>query len=187
MSQHLRSRRLFLSSGAAALGTIILSKTLPVFGQALRDGRPQEYENAQPSRTAVLQYMAHLQNLGDTNYVSQPQWCGTRNQRRRLEGFRFRLAPGSANVNLRYKAHLQDIGDTSWHFLGEYVGTRGEDRRLEAFAIEVVGEDALKYDVYYKAHIQNLNDTGWERNGSWCGTRGQKLRVEAISVYLADR
>jgi uncharacterized protein YjdB len=187
MNQRQVSRRLVLTSGVAAVGSVLLHKT-PAFGQALRDGRPQEYVDAEPSRTGILQYMAHIELYGDTNYFNQPDWCGASpGQALRLEGFAIRLAPRSANVNLRYKAHLQDIGDTSWHFLGQFIGTRGQSKRLEAFAIEVVGDAASRYDVYYKAHIQDDGDTAWERNGSWCGTRGQNKRLEAIAIYLADR
>src|ERR1700734_1629111 len=36
-------------------------------------------------------YMAHLQDTGDTRWVSEGQFVGTRGQSRRLEGFAIRL------------------------------------------------------------------------------------------------
>lgn len=187
MNQKFFSRRSVLISGTAAVGSVLLQKS-PAFGN-FRSGRPQEYyRGTEPSRNAVLEYMAHIERFGDTNYVYPPDWCGAQpGKGLRLEGFAIQLASGSANVNLRYKAHLQGIGDTSWHFLNQFVGTKGEDRRLEAFAIQVVGEAASQYDVFYKAHLQDTGDTAWVRNGEWCGSIGQGKRLESLAIYLAER
>jgi hypothetical protein len=142
---------------------------------------------AEPSQRVRVEYQAHLEQSGDTNFIHQPRMVGTTNEGRRMEGFRIRLAPGSEPINLQYSAHLQGRGDVGPRHLGEFIGTKGEGRRLEGFAIEVVGPAASQFDVYYQAHIQGQNDTGWNSNGEFCGSRGQSLRLEAMAVFIAEK
>ncbi len=146
-----------------------------------------QYAPPAPSNDAVVEYMAHLQGSGDTEFVQQPKECGTTGQSKRLEGFLLRRFHGSSPFGLRYKAHLENLGDTPWYYLNEFCGTRGEGLRLEAIWIEVVGPSLGKYDVYYRAHLQGTGWTGWLRNGQQCGTTGQSRRVEAIAVFMADK
>ena len=115
---------------------------------------------AEPSRRVRVEYQAHLQGRGDTNFVHQPRMVGTTHESRRLEGFRIRLAPGSEPINLRYMAHLEGEGDVGPKYLGEFIGTRGQSRRLEGFAIEVVGEYADRFDVSYGQNIRTRLPTG---------------------------
>ena len=44
-----------------------------------------------PHRSVQLEYMAHIQDLGDTSFTLQPDLCGTTRQSQRLEGFLIRL------------------------------------------------------------------------------------------------
>ena len=152
------------------------------YSDDFRSWMPQE-----PSESAYVEYMAHLEDFGDTQYVSQPRVVGTRRQRRRLEGFQIRLGNRSRPLNLRYRAHLQGLGDVHSRRLGEFIGTRGESRRLEGFSIWLTGESAEEYNVYYQAHLQGTGDTGWRRNGAFCGTRRQRRRVEAMAVYISEK
>ncbi|MCC5665902.1 hypothetical protein LC653_18740 [Nostoc sp. CHAB 5784] len=175
-------RGFFIKGGLALTGLALPNLVQKAYAQ-----RILEYPEAEPSKKAVIEYTAHLQDLGDTNFIKQPLLCGTTGQSRRLEGFLIRLAPGSQNVGLRYFAHIQDQGDTSWKFLNQYCGTKGQSLRLEGFAIELTGLSILNYDVYYSAHLQGTGDTPWYRNGEFCGTRGQSIRVEAISIFIADK
>ena len=70
--------------------------------------------------------MVHMQDRGDSDFVSYPDYAGTVGEGRQIEGFTIRTTNDSEPIQLRYKAHLQDKGDTHWHFLGEYCGTRWE-------------------------------------------------------------
>ena len=89
-----------------------------------------------------LEYYCHLQNFGDTPWITQGRDCGTRGQSRRLEGFAIRLTGPNANqYTIKYRCHLQNIGDTSWKYNGQYCGTKGQSRRLEAVYIS--------FQVYY--------------------------------------
>lgn len=83
-----------------------------------------QYNPPQPSNKVIVEYMAHVQGFGDSQFETQPSECGTTGQSRRLEGFLIRLQHESDVVGLRYKAHLQGLGDTGWVFLNEFVGTR---------------------------------------------------------------
>jgi len=127
--------------------------------------------------------LVHLQGTGDVA-CSTGQWCGTKGESRRLEGFAIRLPPGLGDVQLKYFCHLQGTGDTAWQAEGSFCGTRGQSRRLEGFALALSGDDAAKYSIGYQAHVQNMGDTAIIRNGGFAGTRGQSLRVEAIKVWL---
>ncbi|MCX5801816.1 MAG: hypothetical protein NTX17_10600 [Candidatus Eisenbacteria bacterium] len=140
-----------------------------------------------PSTRAVVEYMGHVQGVGDVSWVTQPGTCGTVGQGKRLEGFAIRHTVWSKDqVGLRYKAHLQDLSDTSWFYMPDYCGTRGEKRRMEAIWIEVI-EKPDRYSVYYRAHLAGTGWTVWYRDGDMCGTRGKQRQIEAIEVMIVDR
>jgi uncharacterized protein YjdB len=86
-----------------------------------------------------MQYMAHLEDIGDTKWLSEGQFCGTRGKSRRLEGFAIKLTGKySSKFTVQYMAHLQDIGDTDWFSDGQFCGTRGQSRRLEGLCVKVL-------------------------------------------------
>jgi hydrophobic W protein len=83
-----------------------------------------------------IEYLCHLEGLGDVGPVAEGAFCGTRGQSRRLEALQIRLAgPAAQFFTVRYECHLQDKGDTGP--VSDYAtcGTRGESRRLEAVRI----------------------------------------------------
>lgn len=86
-----------------------------------------------------MQYMAHLENIGDVPWVSEGQFIGTRGQSRRLEGFAIKLTGKHASeFTVEYMAHLQGTADTRWFSDGEFCGTRGQSRRVEGICVKVV-------------------------------------------------
>jgi len=85
-----------------------------------------------------MEYMAHLQGIGDTSWVTEAQYLGTRGQSRRLEGFAIRLTGSQAsNYDVFYQAHLEGIGNTPIVGNGQFSGTRGQSRRVEAISVWV--------------------------------------------------
>jgi hypothetical protein len=85
-----------------------------------------------------MQYMAHLEGIGDVPFVNEGQFIGTRGQSRRLEGFAIRLTePAAAKFDVVYMAHLQGTGDTGFFQNGQFCGTRGQSRRVEGILVRV--------------------------------------------------
>ena len=85
-----------------------------------------------------MQYMAHLQGIGDVPFVNEGQFVGTRGQSRRLEGVAIQLTgPAAANFKVIYMAHLQGTGDTVLFQNGQFCGTRGQSRRVEGILVRV--------------------------------------------------
>lgn len=83
-----------------------------------------------------LEYMAHLQGIGDTAFTAEGNFVGTRGQSRRLEGFAIRLTGARASeFQVFYMAHLQNTGDTAVVSDGQFCGTRGQSRRLEGMRV----------------------------------------------------
>jgi uncharacterized protein YjdB len=85
-----------------------------------------------------MQYMAHVQGIGDIPWTQEGQFIGTRGQGRRLEGFAIQLT-GSARTkfNVKYMAHLEGSGDTGLYQNGQFCGTRGQSRRVEGILVRV--------------------------------------------------
>lgn len=106
-------------------------------GQSRRlEGFAIRIQPAVPGLT--MQYMAHLQDIGDTPWCKEGDFVGTRGQSRRLEGFAIKLAgPNASHYTVSYMAHLQNIGDTSFLSDGEFCGTRGQSRRVEGICVRV--------------------------------------------------
>ena len=85
-----------------------------------------------------MEYMAHVEGIGDTLWVREGQYVGTKGQSRRLEGFSIRLTGWQAsNYDVFYQAHLEGIGTTPRVGNGEFSGTRGQSRRVEAIVVWV--------------------------------------------------
>ncbi|AKB82714.1 putative surface protein, responsible for cell interaction [Methanosarcina barkeri 3] len=83
--------------------------------------------------------MAHLENIGDVQWVTEGNFVGTRGQSRRLEGFAIKLTGKLApQFTVQYMAHLQGIGDSGWFSDGEFCGTRGQSRRVEGIRVRVL-------------------------------------------------
>lgn len=85
-----------------------------------------------------LEYMCHIQGHGDTEFLKTGEFCGTRGQSRRLEGFAARLAgPQASSYAVIYSCHVQGVGDIEELSGPSFCGTRGQSRRLEALKIRV--------------------------------------------------
>ena len=108
-------------------------------------------EMSRPIPGVVLEYMAHIQDKGDTAWVTEGTLLRGKPEDyklaigpfkidarppQRVEGVAFRLTGPNANqYDIWYRGHLQSRGDTDWFKNGEFCGTRGESRRLEAFQL----------------------------------------------------
>jgi uncharacterized protein YjdB len=85
-----------------------------------------------------LEYMAHLQDIGDTGWLSEGQFIGTRGLSRRLEGFAIRLTgSNAANYDVRYMCHIQNVGDSPMYANGAFCGTRGQSLRVEGMQVTI--------------------------------------------------
>ena len=83
-----------------------------------------------------LTYMCHIENQGDSQWVSANQFCGTKGEHKRLEGFAVKLSGvDAARFNVAYQAHGQNYGDSWIARNGAYVGTRGQALRVEAMRV----------------------------------------------------
>ncbi len=130
-----------------------------------------------------VEYMCHLQNRGDTQWMREGNFCGTRGQSLRLEGFAIRLrGPNADRYDVYYQCHLEGRGDTGPVRNGAFCGTRGQSRRLEAMNVWVTP----KSDVRLRGvvHLENIGDRNF-RNNQLAGTRGQSRRVEGFSMNVS--
>ncbi|HLO47013.1 MAG TPA: hypothetical protein VK211_01095 [Kamptonema sp.] len=85
-----------------------------------------------------MEYMAHIQDIGDTPWVREGQYVGTKGQSRRMEGFAIRLTGSQASkYDVFYQAHVEGIGNTARVGNGQFIGTRGQSRRVEAISVWV--------------------------------------------------
>lgn len=86
-----------------------------------------------------LEYMCHVQGVGDTDWKPEGSLCGTRGQSRRLEGFAIRLTGAAAeDYAVVYSCHVQGLGDRGPYSNGAFCGTRGQARRIEAMNVYVL-------------------------------------------------
>lgn len=104
-------------------------------GQALRiEGLAIKIEPSIPGLS--LEYMAHIEGVGDTPWTTEGEFLGARGQGKRIEGFAIRLTGEKADgYNVYYVAHIQNMGDSSVCFNGDYCGTRGQDLRIEGIKV----------------------------------------------------
>jgi len=136
-----------------------------------------------------VQYMAHVEGVGDTSWLNEGELAGFRGQAKRIEGFAVRLSgPEAANYNVFYTAHIQNIGDTEVSSNGEYCGSRGKGLRVEGLKVWIVrsalaSQPAAPVGLKVLAHIQGIGDRTFS-DREYAGTRAQGRRVEGFQIKI---
>lgn len=137
---------------------------------------------------ALINYKAHIQDIGNTGYGSDGETIGTMGRSLRMEGIDIKLNNELVhNISLQIDAHVQDTGWIKNLTDGQYVGTTGRGLRMEAIKIRILGEDKEKYDIKYQVHVQDMGWQNWKYNGEMAGTEGQAKRIEAIRIQLIKK
>ncbi len=89
-----------------------------------------------PATGIGIEYMCHVQDVGNQSWMPGGQYCGTRGRSLRLEGFAVRLTGNSAgDYDVFYGCHVEGIGDTGPYKNGDFCGTRGQSKRVEAIIV----------------------------------------------------
>lgn len=128
----------------------------------------------------MIDYKAHVQDVGWTETKSDGETAGTTGLGKRLEALIV-----ESDYRLRYKAHVQNVGWQDWVNRGEVAGTEGQGLRMEAFRIELLDTDTGKH-VWYRVHVENVGWTDWAIDGAIVGSVGQSLRMEAVEIQIVD-
>lgn len=131
-----------------------------------------------PGVDVLIQYTAHVQNIGWQSWVDGGALIGTTGQQKRMEA----ICIYSPVTSIYYTTHVSNVGWQEWVGDGDVAGTTGLSQRIEAIQI-APGEG---YKVYYQAHVQ---DYGWlpvVNNGATAGTTGLGKRLEGLKIWLVD-
>lgn len=135
-----------------------------------------------------VEYMAHVEGVGDTPWLSEGELAGFRGQAKRIEGFAVRLSGSQADkYDVFYSAHIQNIGDTEVSSNGEYCGTRGKTLRIEGIKVWIApsasSQTVAPVGLKVLAHIQGIGDRTFS-DREYAGTRGKGLRVEGFQIKI---
>jgi uncharacterized protein YjdB len=136
-----------------------------------------------------VEYMAHVESVGDTPWIGEGELAGFRGQAKRIEGFAVRLSGAeAAKYDVFYTAHIQNIGDTEVSSNGEYCGTRGKGLRVEGLKVWIARsasatQPAVTVGLKVLAHIQGIGDRTFS-DREYAGTRAQGRRVEGFQIKI---
>ncbi|MEG4860625.1 hypothetical protein QUB75_24575 [Microcoleus sp. K1-B6] len=135
-----------------------------------------------------VEYMAHVEGVGDTPWLSQGELAGFRGQAKRIEGFAVRLSgPQADKYDVFYSAHIQNIGDTDVSSNGEYCGTRGKALRIEGIKVWIApsasSQTVAPVGLKVLAHIQGIGDRTFS-DREYAGTKAQGRRVEGFQIKI---
>lgn len=148
-----------------------------------------------------IEYAAHIQDLGWTNYVSEGTALGNASQNKRMEAIKIRLT-GNTNLNytICYRVQTANLGWTGWAKNGEPAGTEGFEYGIEAIEVLLLPHSEMTpsspevafqslsemkaIQLSYAAYSQNL---GWQANVFEKQTAGQmNLRLEAFKINMSN-
>ncbi|MCL2807333.1 MAG: N-acetylmuramoyl-L-alanine amidase [Coriobacteriia bacterium] len=135
----------------------------------------------------VLNYEAHVAQIGWQGNVFAGSYAGTTGQSRAVEALKISLSSSQHSGTIEYNSHLARIGWQGWKTSGQVAGTTGQRRQMEAIQIRLTGDLAKQFDVYYRVHSQRLGWLGWARNGASAGSAGYGYRLECIQIRLVPK
>ena len=143
--------------------------------------------NTQAYIQPILQYRAHVADIGWQKNVYGGGIAGTTGRSKQMEAIQIKLVNKKYKGSIKYQTHVQDYGWLDWTAEEEQGGTTGKGKRLEAIKIELTSVMAQKYDVYYRTHVADYGWLGWAKNGEMAGTSGCSKQVEAVQIILVGK
>jgi hypothetical protein len=97
-----------------------------------------------------LRYMAHVRKTGDTDWLEDGKFVGSRGNREErypLEGIAIELTgEKSSRYDIVYMAYNHGGGETAWCSNGAFCGTRGKSLALDAIVVKLVPKMFFQYD-----------------------------------------
>lgn len=135
--------------------------------------------------TSVLEYQAHVSNIGWQATVRSPKVAGTVGKNLPMEALSISTEDLPMTGYVEMDAHVQNIGWQGWR-IGN-AGTTGQSLCMEAVKIKLQGEVASAYDVYYRAHISDYGWLDWAKNGEAAGSQGHSKALQAIEIRLVAK
>ncbi|MBI0326732.1 hypothetical protein [Burkholderia plantarii] len=86
-----------------------------------------------------LRYMAHVTGKGDTGWVKDGEFVGTRGQKATIQGFAIELTGENfTRYDIFYMAYRQGGGETAWCSNGEFCGSRDIASKFDAIVVKLV-------------------------------------------------
>ena len=146
---------------------------------------PESQIDAQSDAVPVIEYQAHVQDIGWQKAVTDGATAGTSGKSKRIEAIKVAVKDSTCKGAVQVRAHVQDIGWQNW--TNGQGGTSGQSKRVEAIQLKLTDELAQKYDIYYRVHAQNFGWMGWAKGDSKAGTSGYSYRLEAIQIKLVKK
>mgnify|MGYP002476265387 CR=1 FL=1 len=87
----------------------------------------------------LIEYQAHVQNIGWMNKVKGGEISGTVGKNLRAEAFKINLTGAAAlSYNIQYRVNIEKKGWGPWAQNGEMAGTEGKAKRTEAIQIKLI-------------------------------------------------
>lgn len=137
---------------------------------------------------SLINYIGHIQNIGDTGYGADGETIGTIGKGLRLEGLKVELGESlPSDISLEINEHIENIGWVYGLTDKQYIGTQGQFLRLEALSFKLKGDSSENYTIKYRVHIQDIGWQNWVSDGQIAGTVGQSLRIEAIQIMIEKK
>jgi len=132
--------------------------------------------------------MAHVQDIGDTSWVREGQYVGTKGQSKRIEGFAIRLTGSQASkYDVFYQAHVEGIGNTPRVGNGQFSGTRGQSKRVEAISVWVQPKpQPSNPDIDIQLSYPKKAAQNWERIITKDKDSSGVLKISVVKSPTAD-
>ena len=143
--------------------------------------------SAYGSGMPVMQYAAHVANVGWQPAMTSGQIVGTAGQSLQVEALDLSLLQDTLGGTFQSNAHVEQVGWTGWQTGDATIGTTGRSLQLEAVRFRLTEELAATFDIEYRAHVQNIGWMGWVKNGLTAGTTGRSLQIEAVQIRLLEK
>lgn len=136
-------------------------------------------------RMPLLNYSAHVQNIGWMSKTHEGEIAGTTGKSLNLEALSFSLGAGAGAGDIQARAHVSNIGWQNWK--SGSVGTTGRSLPIEALQIRLMGDAADNFDIWYRVHSANYGWLGWASNGAPAGSQGYAKAAQAVEIKLLPK
>ena len=117
-----------------------------------------------------IQYSAHVQNKGWTEWVKNGKVAGTEGKSLRLEALKVKLTGAAASAyDVWYRSYVQQYGWLGWAKNGAASGTEGYGMAINAIQVKLVKKGAAKPSPTANAFLKdyyNLPVLEYDRNNT---------------------